>query len=336
MHIGIAGAGNISGTHVRAVQSLPGLTIAATFAPNIEKARRLAETANATAYAAFDAFLAHRPLDLILVGSPSGLHAEQAIAAAEQGVHSLVEKPLDISIARIDILIETAERRGVRVGVLFQDRLKPDMVRVKQMIDGGDLGTPVMASARVKWHRAPEYYSESRWRGTRALDGGGAVINQGIHTVDVLQWLFGPVESVSARVATRVHDIEAEDTAAAVLSFSSGAIGVLEAATSVYPGYSRRIELTGSEGTLVIEQDTLIATDLRGHQETSAAQVTATSAMTAAVADATPHARMIQDFVKAIETGRPSACDAREGRKSVAIVEAIYRSARTGQAEQVP
>ena len=159
-------------------------------------------------------------------------------------------------------------------------------------------------------------------------------MNQGIHTVDLLQWLFGAVVSVSAMVATRVHAIEVEDTAAAVLTFRNGAIGVIEAATSVFPGYSRRLELTGSEGTLVVEQDSLVATDLRSGRA-AAVSTAGAAAVSATVGDAAPHARVLEDFIDAIRTGRAAACDAREGRKSVAIVEAIYRAARTGRMEAI-
>ena len=349
-HVGILGAGNISDTHVRAVRSLPGVEVSAVYSPTLANARRLADSAGAAAYDDLSRFFAHTPLDIVSIGSPSGLHAEQAIAAIECGLHVLVEKPLDISAARVNAVIAAAGRRNIQVGVFFQDRLKPDIVRAKRLIDEQRLGKPVMASGRVKWHRSPEYYKDSRWRGTLALDGGGALMNQGIHTVDLLQWMFGPVASVAATVATRVHAIESEDTAAAVLTFRSGAIGVIEAATSVYPGYARRLELTGSEGTLIIEQDTLVAVDLRGNASEvftaadsgadsgnvarsvrAAPPASAASATVASVADATPHARVIADFVDAIRSGRTPVCDAREGQKSVAIVEAIYHSARTGR-----
>jgi len=166
-------------------------------------------------------------------------------------------------------------------------------------------------------------------------------MSQGIHTVDLLQWMFGPVVSVTAAIATRIHAIESEDTAAATLTFRSGAIGVIEATTSVYPGYARRLELTGSEGTLIIEGDTLIAEDLREAQRHSAAPDLAPStppdaaAVTATVADAEPHARVIADFIEAVRSGRAPMCDAHEGRKSIAIIEAIYHSARTRRAVAV-
>src|SRR5262249_54712386 len=195
--------------------------------------------------------------------SPSGLHAEQGIGAARRGLHVLVEKPIDVTTARADALIAEAARAGVTLGVIFQDRLKPDVVRMKALVDAGRLGAPILASARVRWYRPPSYYEGSRWRGTRALDGGGALMNQGVHTVDLLLWLFGPVRRVSAAAATRLHAIEVEDTAVAALEFASGALGTLEAATSAFPGYSRRLELTGANGTLILDGDDLVGIDLR-------------------------------------------------------------------------
>ena len=166
-----------------------------------------------TAYQDFDAFLNHRPMDLLAIGSPSGLHAEQGIAAAKRGLHVLTEKPIDISARRADELIEVTDRSGVKLGVMFQDRVKPGVHQLRQWISSGILGKPLLVDARVKWYRPPEYYSASRWRGTIALDGGGALINQAIHTVDLLLWLLGDVDRVYARTATALHDIKAEDTA---------------------------------------------------------------------------------------------------------------------------
>jgi predicted dehydrogenase len=246
----------------------------------------------------------------------------------------LVEKPVDISTARIDALLDETDRAGVKLGVCFQDRLHPDIHATKALVDAGTLGAPVLASGRIKWYRPPEYYAASRWRGTWALDGGGALMNQAIHTVDLLLWMFGPVARVYASTATRVHPIEVEDTAAAVLEFANGALGTIEAATSVYPGYARRIELTGAEGTVVIEHDRVVRSDLRsgdpGLISTGAGDVNA-SASSATVSDTRAHQRIIRDFVSAIETGGRPVCDGREGRRSVALVEAIYASARTHQ-----
>ena len=247
MKVGILGGGNISDTHARALDGIAGVTVAAVVAPTLAHAEQLAGRYGAAAFDSLDRFLDHVPLDLVVVGSPSGLHAEHGVAAARRGLHVLVEKPIDVTAARADALIGEAARAGVTLGVIFQDRLKPDVQRMKALVDGGRLGKPILADARVKWYRPPSYYEQSRWRGTQALDGGGALMNQGIHTVDLLLWLFGPVRRVTAKAGALLHAIEVEDTAVAVLEFANGALGTLEAATSAYPGYSRRIELTGAK-----------------------------------------------------------------------------------------
>ncbi len=331
MKIGIVGAGNISETHARAARSIPGVGVAAVHGENRERTERLAAEYGATPYDDFARFLDH-PLDLVVIGSPSGRHAEQGIAAAQRGLHVLVEKPLDITTERADALIAVADAAGVKLGVIFQDRLHPAVGELKSMVDAGALGKPVMISGRVKWHRPREYYASSRWRGTWALDGGGALINQAIHTVDLVQWLFGPVTRVYGRTATRVHEIEVEDTAAAVLDFASGAIGTLEAGTSIYPGYARRLEITGSEGTVVLEHDRLERVDLRSGSSgpTAEAGDQNASASSPVVADATAHRRVLEDFIRAIQTGGEPMCNGREGRKSVALVQAVYESARSG------
>ena len=328
MRIGFVGGGNITETHARAARAIPALDIAAFYGTNRERTTALARQDGAAAYDDLDRFLQH-PLDLVAIGSPSGLHAEHGIAAARRGLHVIVEKPIDITAARADDLIEAADRAHVRLGVFFQDRLQPNVVRIKAMIDSGELGTPVMISGRVKWYRPSKYYADSRWRGTRALDGGGALMNQGIHTVDLVQWLFGPVVRVQGSIATRVHDIEVEDTAAAVLEFANGAIGTIEATTSVFPGYARQLEVTGSEGTVVLEGNQLTRIDLRSGSRTLTVSTGSNSSATSPVVnDASAHRRVLEDFVRAIETQTSPACDGREARKSVALVEAIYASAR--------
>ena len=337
MKVGLLGGGNISDTHARAARAIPGVEIAAIYGANREKAERLAQAYGGTVYDDIERFLDHRPLDIVAIGSPSGLHADQAIAAIRRGIHVLSEKPLDVTTAKVDAVIAAADRGGVKVGVFFQDRLKPDIAAMKSMIVSGQLGKPLFAAGHVRWYRPPEYYTTSRWRGTRALDGGGALMNQAIHTVDVLQWLFGPVVRVGGRTATLLHSIQTEDTAAAVLEFESGALGIIEATTSSYPGYARRVDVSGSEGTLILEGDKLVATDLRA-RGTQASTVTAEpppeNAASATVSDSVPHQRIFEDFIHAIRDNAVPVCDAREARPSVAIIEAIYRSAESGTFER--
>lgn len=334
MHVGLIGAGNISDTHARAALEIAGVTIGAVYAPSREHAAQLAARYGGTAYPTLDGLLAHRPLDFVAIGSPSGLHAEHGIAAARHGLHVLVEKPIDVSTAQADRLVNEAARAAVTLGVMFQDRLKPDVQRLKSLIDAGRLGTPILATASVKWYRPPDYYSGSRWRGTRALDGGGALMNQGVHTVDLLLWLFGPVRRVVAKTSTRLHQIEVEDTAVATLEFENGALGTLEATTAAFPGYSRRLELTGSEGTVVLDGDRLARIDIRNAREDerpAGPALVSESEASPVVADASAHRRIFEDFIRALTTGSAPACDGREGRRSVELIEAIYRSSREHQ-----
>lgn len=333
LRAGFVGCGNITDTHVRAAREA-GLEPAAFVGRQPAAAEAFAARYGGRAFGDYDAFLSH-PLDLVVIGSPSGLHAEQGTAAAQRGRHVLVEKPIDVTVARGRALVEAAERSGVRLGVLFQDRRKPELVRAREFLAGGGLGRVLLASARVKWHRPAEYYAASRWRGTLALDGGGALINQAIHTVDLLLWLLGPVTRVRAATATRLHPIEGEDVALAVLELASGALASFEATTAAWPGYPRRVEISGTEGTLVIEGDRIAAADLKtpvaglvsGPAEPQA------GATTAVVADATAHRRLFEDFARAVETGGTPACDGREGLRSLAVVEAVYAAARQGGLE---
>lgn len=359
--IGILGAGNISETHARAASEIPGVEIVAVWGGNAGRAARLAERHGAVAYAELERFLAHRPLDVVLVGSPSGLHAEHARAAARHGLHVLVEKPLDVTTARVDDLIAECQRAGVKLGVFFQERAAPDIQWLRRFVAAGGLGRIILASARVRWFRPPDYYAGSRWRGTWALDGGGALMNQGIHTVDLLVWLLGEPTRVFARASTMLHDIEVEDTAVACLEFASGALATLETTTAAYPGFPRRLELTGSEGTVILEGNNVVSLELRtrGHEPppssvggTARADGTASGigvavalgpggagggaasqaerAASATVSDTSGHRAVLEDFLRAIETGARPLCDGHDARLSITTVEAIYRSARDG------
>ncbi len=330
-HIGLIGGGNITETHARAARAIPGVTISAIHGTNSEKIACLSREHGGTPYQDFAAFLRHRPMDLVVIGSPSGLHATQGIAAARQGLHVLTEKPIEISTARADILIEAAKQSNVHLGVIFQDRLKPHIRQLKNWVDQGLLGKLLFLDARVKWYRPPEYYASSRWRGTLALDGGGALINQGVHTVDLLLWLLGDVVRVQARTATVLHKIEAEDTAAAILEFPGGALGIFHATTAAYPGYPRRVEISGSEGTVILEHDRIIAANLRNTLAAieSAARDENQSASAAVVSDFRGHQAVLEDFLQAIQQNRAPACDGLEGRRSIALIESIYRAAKT-------
>jgi UDP-N-acetyl-2-amino-2-deoxyglucuronate dehydrogenase len=336
IHIGLIGGGNITETHARAARAIPGVEISAIHGTNSEQIAHLCHEHGGTPYQNFDAFLKHRPMDLVIIGSPSGLHAEQGIAAAHQGLHVLTEKPIEITTARADALIAAAKQSNVQLGVIFQDRTKPHIRQLKSWLEQNLLGKVLFVDARVKWYRPPEYYANSRWRGTQALDGGGALINQGVHTVDLLLWLLGDVVRVQARTATLLHKIEAEDTAVATLEFANGALGVFHATTAAYPGYPRRVEISGTSGTVILEHDRIVDANLR--YAPTAAQLAGLfevpkdenqSASSAAVSDFRGHQVVLEDFLAAIQQNRAPACDGPEGRRSLALIESIYRAAKT-------
>jgi UDP-N-acetyl-2-amino-2-deoxyglucuronate dehydrogenase len=332
-HIGLIGGGNITETHARAARAIPGVHIAAIYGTNGAKIDRLSREYGGKPYLDFEAFLSHRPMDLVAIGSPSGLHAPQGIAAAQRGLHVLTEKPIEITTARADALIGAAQRAGVKLGVMFQDRTRPETRRLKKWIDDGMIGKPLLADARVKWYRPPEYYAESRWRGTLGLDGGGALINQAVHTVDLLLWMLGDVSRVQACTATTLHAIEGEDTALAILEFAAGTLGVLQATTAAYPGYARRLEITGTEGTVMLENDRIIAADLRTAPAGVLASVAPDDNQRASsplVSDFSGHQAIFEDFLRAIEQDSVPLCDGREGRRSIALVESIYQAAKQG------
>jgi UDP-N-acetyl-2-amino-2-deoxyglucuronate dehydrogenase len=334
-HIGLIGSGNITQTHARAARAIPNVKIAAIFGTNPQTVATLAAEHQAKPYLDFPAFLAHKPMDLVILGTPSGLHAQQGIAAAKHGLHVLTEKPLDITTKNADALIAAADKANVKLAVIFQDRLKPNIQRLKHWLDRGLLGKILLVDARVKWYRPPDYYSKSKWRGTFALDGGGALINQAIHTVDLVLYLVGNVARLQARTGTVLHKIEAEDTAVATLEFANGAVGTLLATTAAYPGYPRRIEISGTEGTVILEQDRIIAADFRNPPNDLASISSGDSnqsASSAAVTDFSGHKAILEDFLRAVANNTQPVCDGREGRRSLALVEKIYAAARQPRA----
>ncbi len=331
--IGILGGGNISDSHLRAAMEIDQLEITGVCGSNPDKVGTLAEKAGARRFTDENKFFDECPMDLVAIGSPSGLHADQGIRAASRGIHVLVEKPVDITTGKADQLIEACEKNKVKLGVFFQDRVSEGAQNLKELVENGDLGEPLLATAHVKWYRGPEYYSESRWRGTWKLDGGGAIMNQGIHTLDLLIWLLGNPRRVYGISRTMLHEIETEDTAVAVIEFESGVLATYEASTSAYPGQPRKIYLTGSRGTASLVHDRLENVAILGEneaEETKQAEDSPENTSSPVVSDASGHRRIMEDFLDAIENDRAPLCDGSDARRSVRLVEAIYESSRTG------
>jgi UDP-N-acetyl-2-amino-2-deoxyglucuronate dehydrogenase len=331
IHVGLIGGGNITETHARAARAIPGVEITAIHGSNADKVSKLCREHGGKPYQDFNAFLAHRPMDLVVIGSPTQLHAEQGIGAAKQGLHVLTDKAIDVSTARADALIEATDRAHVKLGVIFQDRTQPEIRQLKEWINQGLLGKIFFVDAKVKWWRPAEYYSESRWRAAPYEGGGGMLINHAIHTLDLLLWLLGDVSKLQASLTTKLHKVPFEDTATALLEFANGVSGIFQATTAAYPGYPRRVEITGTEGTVILEHDRVIAANLRNPppgMKAVAAPDTNPSASSPVVSDIRGHQAILEDFLKAIKENDKPLCDGREGRRSVALIEAMYRASK--------
>lgn len=333
---GVVGCGLIGKVQAEAIASIPGARLVAVCARDEKRTAEFAAKFGATGYTNYDQFLRHPGLQIVNICTPSGLHAEQGIAAAQAGKHVLVEKPIETTLEKADALIEACDRSGVKLGVIFQSRFLPAVQKIKHAIGEGKLGRLMLGDAYVKWYRAPEYYADS-WHGTMALDGGGALINQAIHTVDLLRWMMGPVDVAFAmKGALRYPHIEAEDTLVANLRFQNGALGVIEATTSAKPGFKRRLEISGERGTVILDGDAISVWEIDGESEEAneSEQITDGSANPAAISNE-GHRRQIEDMMRAVIEDRAPMIDGREGRKSLEVVVALYESAASGQAIRI-
>jgi UDP-N-acetyl-2-amino-2-deoxyglucuronate dehydrogenase len=342
---GIIGCGMISGFHARALGDVRGAKLVACFDTREEAAVKFASQYNCQPYTRLDAMLADPRVDIVTVATPSGAHMEPAVAAARAGKHVIVEKPLEITLKRCDRIIEACKKVGVQLGAIFPSRFHDSSVKLKRAIDGGRFGTLTLGDAYVKWYRTQAYYDSGAWRGTWALDGGGALMNQAIHSVDLLTWLMGPVVEIQANASTLSHvRIEVEDTAIATLRFANGALGVLEATTSAYPGYLKRVEIHGSEGSAVLEEEDLKAWDFAKPRKEDAAilqqmrqhKSTGGGASDPAAIGHHGHAMQFREFVEAVKKNRPPAIDGHQGRRSVEIILGVYKAAEAGKTVSLP
>jgi UDP-N-acetyl-2-amino-2-deoxyglucuronate dehydrogenase len=334
---GLVGCGLIGKVQAEAIESIAGARLLAVCGRDEVRAAEFAARYKITAYTDYDKFLEHPGLRIVTICTPNGTHAQLGINAARAGKHVLVEKPIEIDLDRADRLIQACDSAGVKLGVIFQSRFLAEAQKFKRAIDEGKLGRLIIGDAYVKWYRAPEYYAPGSWHGTQGLDGGGALINQAIHTVDLLRWMMGSVDTVFAmKAALRYPQIEGEDTLVASLRFRNGALGVIEAATSAKPGFKRRLEISGERGTIILDGDAIGSWAIDGEvaEESEAEQLTDGSANPAAISNE-GHRRQIEDMMIAVIEDRSPMIDGREGRKSLELVRAIYQSANTGVAVRI-
>lgn len=335
---GIIGAGNIAGIHAKVLTSLENSRLVAVYDKIPAAAERLAKQYNCRAYSKLDNFLADSEIQAVTIATPSGLHGTMAIAAAKAGKHILCEKPLDITLERADEIIRVCDENNVRLSPVFQSRFTKAVRMVKDAMRRGRFGRMVLASAQVRWYRAPEYYSASDWRGTWDMDGGGALMNQSIHAIDMLLYINGAPEEVFAFSGTLTHSIEVEDNLCAAVKYRNGSFGTIEVSTSCAPGFPRRIEFSGSGGTVAFEEDKItrwefvnpVPEDKDVFTEISR-DINAAGGRNPMGIDITGHTLQLRDLSDAILNHREPELNGREGRRAVELICGIYESARTGQ-----
>jgi len=337
---GIIGCGGISRFHAEALAQIPEARLVACYDEFADTARRRSDECGAAFCETLDVLLGREDVDVVSICTPSGMHAQLGVQAARAGKHVITEKPLDVTLDHCDALINACDDAGVRLSCIFQMRYTTPIQRLKQAVEEGRFGRLLMGDAYIKWYRTQEYYDSGAWRGTWALDGGGCLMNQGVHCIDALQWLMGPVESVCGRIETLAHDIEVEDAASAVVRFESGAIGVIEGSTCAKPGLHARIEIHGENGSAVWEDQAIVTWELKDASDQEKAEVLgekgATGASEPLAIDVEPHRRQLESFVQALKAGEEPHPTGREARKPVEIILAIYESSKRKEPVRLP
>ncbi len=341
MKFGIIGTGMIGAYHAKAIEAMAGGELAGAADMVAERAIAFGGKHNTHGYNSVAEMLADPQIDVVTIGTPSGAHLDPALAAIEAGKHVIVEKPLEITTERIDKMVTAAKAKNVTVSAILNRRFHPAMDAFKAAVDEGRFGVLASASAYVKWYRDQAYYDSAGWRGTWALDGGGALMNQSIHTIDALLYLAGPVKSVQANTVCLAHvDIEVEDTAVAIVEFVNGARGVIEGTTCAWSqaGHPSRVQLAGTKGSVFMADEAFecwdfmtekpVDSDIRENHMSGAG--VGLGANDPSAISFYQHQRNFEEVVQAIGEGREPSTSSTEARKSVQLIQAIYESARNG------
>lgn len=343
---GIIGTGAIAAMHAEALRDAHNAELVAVYDQVTERAQQFAEKFGVRAAADFESFLADPEVEAVTIATPTGIHGKVAVPAALAGKHILCEKPLDVTTEKVDEIIAACDKTGVLLSSVFQSRFVKNVNLIKEAIEKGRFGKIVLASAQCKWFRTQEYYDSATWRGTWALDGGGALMNQSIHTIDLLLYLNGDVDEVHAITGTLSHTgIEVEDNAVAILKYKNGALGTIEGSTSCAPGFPRRIEISGTLGSVVMEENKIIRwkfineepgdEDIRNNSGIGVV-ISGGGAGDPMAISSTGHRVQIEELSEAILSGsRQVRLSGREGRRAVALICSIYKSAQTNQPVKV-
>ncbi len=327
---GVIGCGFIAGIHAMAINDIEGTEIVGAYDPFEKAADAYCEKWNAKKYLSEEELLADENIDIVCICTPSGNHAATAIAAMKSGKNVVVEKPMAINKEDCQRIVDTQNETGKSCVVISQLRFSETSKKVKAALNDNKLGKLVECGVHMKYFRSEEYYASSNWRGTWAMDGGGALMNQGIHGIDLMLYYMGDVKSVSAFCRTLRHNIEVEDTAVAIVEFKNGAIGTIEGTTSVTPGYPRQFEICGTEGSIILEEDAVVNWDISGEEQEKQEALVSSHADPTKISFA-GHKAQIQNLINHLENGEKILIDANEGRRSVELICAIYESSKLGK-----
>ena len=334
----IIGTGGIAGIHAQAIKAIENARLIGVY--SVQNANEFAQEHGCKVYDTIDELLKVDEVDIVCVCTPSGAHLEPAVKSIQAGKHCLIEKPLEVTIEKADEIIAAADKHGVTVAAVYPGRFYDISLKLKEAVDKGRFGKMVLGNAYVQWNRSEAYYNSAAWRGTWELDGGGALMNQGVHQVDMLQWLMGPIESVQAITANVKHkNIEVEDTVVALVKFKNGALGTIECSTAVYPGEFKQLEIMGTTGSVIMEDNHIKRWQFEQEEDADNSireNFSQQGGSKGGVSDPLSisywgHQKQIEDIIHAIETGTQPLVDAREARKSVEIVVAVYKSAQSGE-----
>lgn len=335
INFGIIGCGVISNWHAQAISETDGAKLYGVTDVYEPSRVAFAEKYKVKAFDSVDALLACDKIDAVCICTPSGLHAPLAVQAAKAGKHIVVEKPMAITNDEIAEILKACEENKVKMSVVSQMRFTPGVQTLKKIVDKNLVGKVVVADLSMKFYRSPEYYKSGGWRGTWKMDGGGALMNQGIHGIDVMQYIMGRVKSVSAITRTLARDIEVEDTAVAILEFENGALGQIVGTTSISPGKERTLEISGTNGSVFMEGEFITEWNVEGMEQPEETKLPIGD-ITNSANDPTcfgikGHCRQINDLVDAIQNDRAPKITQYDGARPVEIILAIYESSKTGK-----
>ena len=322
----IAGCGMIADFHAKAINSLEGAELIGAVDNNPEKLTEFCEKYGIKAYGSFEEMISDEGTDAVCICTPSGLHADQAIKALQNGKHVVIEKPMALNTADADKIIDECQKNNCMLTVISQLRFNEDVRKIKALVEENAFGRLVLCDLYMKYWRDPEYYANGGWKGTFALDGGGALMNQGIHGIDLIQYIVGEARLLHGKTKTVFHDIEVEDSAVAAVEFDCGAMGVIEGTTCCYPGFERRIEILGSSGCAILNEGVIEKLIINGETliENSKTDYEVNTASNPSAMSYQLHAMQIENFINAINGKEKLLIDAKEGRKAVRLIEEIY------------